>query len=631
MFQEVAMHTIVLPKNKALTPPVVVAVWLKQAGDAVTETDVVAQIESANTHVQLQAGANGTLLRILVPAGQIAVEGEALCLVGDAGEEISPAPDQAQPVNQASEPVQEVSKASLKTAASGSSSPVIPILMPQAGQSMEEGTLLAWKIKPGDRIEVGQIICEIETDKANMEVEAVDRGRVARLVVNEGQIVEVKTPIAYLADNDADVDTFLAHGGQVAPTPTVAPAPAQASPPSAPAKPSGSVIPILMPQAGQSMEEGTILGWHVAEGDRIEVGQPIFEIETDKANMEVEAVEAGRIAKIVAHEGDIVEIKVPVAYIADNDRDVESYIAAQEQTAVVSAPQASATSTETQPPQTVQRSATPTDTGRIKASPAARKLAAQKGIDLNTVGTGSGPGGRILTLDVDQVQVTGSNASGPRTISLTKMRLAIAKNLLWSKQNIPHFYAKRVVDAAALFATYRQTKQQFKCTVNDFVIRACAQAIREFPAFRSQFQNNAMVEFPSVNIGVAVGTDEGLTVPVVVDADRLSMQALAEKTRTVVDKARNGTMEAVGQGVFTITNMGMFGIEEFQAIVNPPESAILAVGAIREDIKVENEVIKPTRLMTLVLSVDHRVIDGVLAAQFLNRLKELLEEPEQLL
>jgi len=211
------------------------------------------------------------------------------------------------------------------------------------------------------------------------------------------------------------------------------------------------------------------------------------------------------------------------------------------------------------------------------------------------------------------------------------MRQAIARNLLWSKQNIPHFYAKRVVEAQALFATCSKTKERFKCTINDFVVAACARAIREFPGFRSQFADGAIVELPSVNIGIAVGTDEGLTVPVVLNADRMDLQTLSQKSRQVVENARAGRLEGVGQGVFTITNMGMLGIEEFLAIINPPESAILAVGAIQETIKVQGGSILPTRIMTLCLSVDHRVIDGIMSAQFLNRVKELLENPEQLI
>ncbi len=215
---------------------------------------------------------------------------------------------------------------------------------------------------------------------------------------------------------------------------------------------------------------------------------------------------------------------------------------------------------------------------------------------------------------------------------LSKMRRAIARNLLYSKQTIPHFYATATVDAQLLYEIYGRVKaNQYKCTINDFVVAACARGLREFEPFRGQFQENETIKvLPDCNIGIAVGTDDGLTVPVVLNADRLTLESLAREIRGVVEGARQGKMANVGQGVFTITNLGMFGVETFQAIINPPEAAILAVGALREDIKVENGAIRPTRLMALTLSVDHRVVDGVVAAQFLARVRELLEAPEQL-
>jgi pyruvate dehydrogenase E2 component (dihydrolipoamide acetyltransferase) len=393
---------------------------------------------------------------------------------------------------------------------------------------------------------------------------------------------------------------------------------------------SGNVIPILMPQAGQSMEEGTILVWHVKEGDRIEVGQVIMEIETDKAAMEVEAVDAGRVAKIVAREGDIVEVKMPVAYLAEEDVDIEVYLesvgggAATQSTPATATPPAAP---ETASPETHKTAASVNQSGRVKASPAARKIAEEKGIDLVSVGAGSGPGGRIVSNDVEGADVI---PAGTRVHQLTKMRKAVASNLLYSKQNVPHFYAKTTIDAGLLFTTYLKTKEQFKCGINDFVTLACAKAVRQYPAFRSQYDATGIIEKPSVNIGIAVGTDEGLIVPVVLDADQMNLEKLAVRTREIVESAHNGKLEGTGRGIFTITNLGMFGIEEFSAIINPPESAILAVGAIREGAVVENGAVRPTRLMTVTLSVDHRVIDGVMAAQFLKSLKELLENPERL-
>jgi pyruvate dehydrogenase E2 component (dihydrolipoamide acetyltransferase) len=499
------MHTIRLPKDKALVGPLVMAGWLKKEGQPVSQTDSIAQIEAIGAQIELQASVAGTLLKILVQPGQVIEPDQPLCTIGEAKE-------QETANGRMGEWAKEVSGSISESTVAGLPKGVIPILMPQAGQTMEEGTLVAWKVKAGDRIAIGQVIFDIETDKATMEVEATDTGRVARIVAQEGQVVPVKTPVAFLAENDADVDAYLA--------------------------------------GGQKPEEGK--------------------------------QESGVSETVGRSDG----------------RTVGGGAATQEAG------------------------------GRIKASPAARKLAAQKGVDLASMSGGSGPGGRIISTDVASAK---AGVTPPQAGGLSKMRLAIARNLLWSKQNIPHFYAKRIVEAQALFVTYRKTKERFKCTVNDFVTAACAKAIREFPAFRSQFKDNAIVEFPSVNIGIAVGTDEGLTVPVVLNVDQMDLQTLSQKTRQVAENARAGKLEGVGQGIFTITNMGMFGIEEFLAIINPPESAILAVGAIREAIKIQDGAMLPTREMTLSLSVDHRVIDGVLSAQFLNRVKELLEKPEQLI
>jgi len=208
------------------------------------------------------------------------------------------------------------------------------------------------------------------------------------------------------------------------------------------------------------------------------------------------------------------------------------------------------------------------------------------------------------------------------------MRRAIARNLLASKQTIPHFYTRLTIDADPMYAFYRAEKAKYPCTVNDVVALACARAIREFPAFRSRLDGEEIVEFPAANVGIAVGLEAGLVVPVLVGADSMGLQQLAAASKRIAEAARNGRIEGLGQGVFTITNLGMFGVEEFAGIINPPEAALLAVGAIREAVIARDGMLRPGRVMTLTLSADHRVIDGVLAAKFLARLKELLEAPQ---
>jgi pyruvate dehydrogenase E2 component (dihydrolipoamide acetyltransferase) len=393
-----------------------------------------------------------------------------------------------------------------------------------------------------------------------------------------------------------------------------------------------------MPKAGQSMEEGTLLKWRVSVGQTIKKGDVIFEIETDKATMEVEATDAGRLARIVVKEGEILPVLQPVAYLAENDADVDAFVATQGQQGTGDRGQGTADngSKDTTPAEAgtpnkehvarASAAASVSAGGRVKASPAARKLAAERGVDLHGVATGSGPGGRILSSDVP---ATGGDGT-PIRRRMSQMRKAIARNLLQSKQTIPHFYVRLTINAESLLAFYQLQKAQYPCSINDAIVRACAHTIHEFPAFRSRIEGDEIVESPSANIGIAVGLDEGLVVPVVVGADRMTLQQIGAATRRLAESARGGKIEGMGQGCFTITNLGMFGTEEFAAIINPPEAAILAVGAVREAVVVKDGAMRPGKVMTVTLSADHRVVDGMLAAKFLARLKVLLENPAQL-
>lgn len=257
-------------------------------------------------------------------------------------------------------------------------------------------------------------------------------------------------------------------------------------------------------------------------------------------------------------------------------------------------------------------------------------------MDLGSVGAGSGPGGRILSSDVlnarvgaPAVAVATTQAVGGRR-KMSKMRKAIAANLLLSKQTIPHFYVRATINAEPLYAFYQAEKAKYPCSINDVIILACGKTVKEFPAFRSRIDKDEIVELPSANIGVAVGMDEGLVVPVLMDADRMPLEKINAEVKRVAVNARAGKIEGIGQGVFTITNLGMFGVEEFGAIINPPEAAILAIGTLRETVLVKDGAMRPARVMTMTLSADHRVIDGMLAAKFMARLKEMLEAPGQL-
>jgi pyruvate dehydrogenase E2 component (dihydrolipoamide acetyltransferase) len=606
--------------------------WAKASGQAFAKGDLLVELESETSLVHLEASEAGALGRILVPAGKTVPLGTELAEY-TAGAAAATAP-------QAQQPSPQVVQKSVNTMPSSSpAGQVTPILMPQAGNTMEEGRMVAWKVKVGDRVAVGQVICEIETDKATVEFESTDAGRLARIVADVGAVVPVKQPIAYLAENDADVDAILGSGG----TPAAAAAPAQAMPAAAQsAAPSGNVTPILMPQAGNTMEEGRVVAWKVKEGDRITVGQIICEIETDKATVEFEATDAGRLAKIIAPAGAVVPVKQPVAFLAENDADVQAYLSAGGASAAPVAPAASQPAV-AQPKAAGTAAATGAPTaalpgGRVKASPAARKIAATMGVDLGSVGAGSGPQGRILSTDLNRatpVRTPPPSApvvpAAPGTVvrkPMSKMRRAIAVNLQTSKQTIPHFYLTLTINADPLFAFYRAQKPATGCTINDVILLAVGKTIAEFPAFRSRLEGNDIVEMPNANVGVAVTIDEGLVVPVVMAIENHTLSTLPAETKRVVENARKGKLENIGKGVFTISNMGMLGVESFGAIINPPESGILAIAAVRESVVVKDGAFRAAKVMTMTLSVDHRVVDGAMAAGFMNKLKERLENPQ---
>jgi pyruvate dehydrogenase E2 component (dihydrolipoamide acetyltransferase) len=486
------------------------------------------------------------------------------------------------------------------------------IVFPQIPQGPASATIRRWLKKPGDPVARGDELAHCEAEKESVVIEAAMEGVLAEIRVPAGRTVTPGTVLARIGEPSAATG---------------------AGPPKPLAQTAGSsrAIPILMPQAGQSMEEGTIVKWRVKVGERISKGQIIFEVETDKATVEVEAVDEGRLARIVVAEGQACAVKQPVAWLADSDADLPADLLHTAEPVIAPAPagpppadpKTAAVQTDAglrQPP--------PADGGRVRASPAARKLAAQRGIDLAPLPPGSGPGGRILSTDLPPAAAPAGQTvplpSGGRR-RLSRMRQAIAANLLASKQTIPHFYMRLTIDAGPLLAYYREQKASFPCSVNDIITAAVARAVREFPAFRSRLDDDELVESPAVNVGIAVGVEDGLTVPVLLDADRLSLKNLAAASRRLAENARAGRLEGLGKASMTITNLGMFGVEEFAAIINPPEPAILAVGAAREAVVVRDGALRPGRLLTLTLSCDHRIIDGLLAAKFLARLRELLE------
>ncbi len=515
------------------------------------------------------------------------------------------------------------------------------ITLPQLSDGLVDATVVRWLKGPSDEFSPGDLLVELEIEDAVVQLEASQAGRLTRLVAPPQQTVQVGGVLAEVETSGEAAGASVPAASEPQAGSTDSPSEKSSSEPPAASGAGGSpenVRPILMPQASNTMEEGILVAWKVSEGDTIEVGQVICEVETDKATVEYESPEAGRIARLLLKENEAAPIKEPIALLADNDADVEAYLATRDTGAPATATAGAAASSASEAPgaaaaAAVSAPATRTAGGRVKASPAARKLASERGLDLGAIGQGSGPGGRILSSDVARAKV-GAPAAADGQIQrypMPKMRRAIGLNLQRSKQTIPHFYLSATVDAAALVDYYRARKPQTGCTINDCIVLATGRTMAEFPAVRSQIVEDEILEYPHANIGIAVGVEHGLVVPVVRNVDTLSLDQLASEAKRVVENARMGKLDNVGQGNFTITNLGMFGVEAFSAIINPPESGILAVGAARESVIVEDGAIRAARVMTLTISTDHRIVDGVIAAKFIGRLKEFLEHPATLI
>ena len=373
------------------------------------------------------------------------------------------------------------------------------------------------------------------------------------------------------------------------------------------------MTPIVLPKSGFSSEASTVIGWSVAEGDRVEAGQLLCEVETEKTTIEITAPASGLLRKILIHEGEKRPVGVTMGFIGEADEPIpevkEVPLATPEVTQIATTPG----------PSTRPRRAT---TGRVRASPAARKLATEHGIDLAEL-SGSGPGGAITTGDVERAVEASRAASDAELVPISSMRRAIARMTQESFQSAPHFYLTLEADAASLL-----NDRPENISITHCFVKAAGLALREFPQMRAQVEGDAFVIPHAVNVGLITAVEDGLVVPVIRDADQRSLAEIAETVRSLVDGARSGKLsadDASGAG-FSITNLGMYDIETFHAIIHAPEAAILAVGAIVEKPVVKEGQVVPGVRVALTLSCDHRVVDGVIAAQFLGRLKKLVED-----
>ena len=373
------------------------------------------------------------------------------------------------------------------------------------------------------------------------------------------------------------------------------------------------MTPIVLPKSGFSSEASTVIGWSVAEGDRVEEGQLLCEVETEKTTIEITAPASGLLRKILIHEGEKRSVGVTMGFIGEADEPIPEVEDTPPPT-----PEATQTSATPSPSARPRRAAT----GRVRASPAARKLAAEHGIDLAEL-SGSGPGGAITTGDVEQAVEASRAETDAELVPMSSMRRAIARMTQESFQTAPHFYLTLEADATSLL-----NDRPEGISITHCFVKAAGLALCEFPQMRAQIEGDAFAIPHAVNVGLITAVEDGLVVPVIRDADQRSLVEIAETVRSLVDGARSGKLsadDASGAG-FSITNLGMYDIETFHAIIHAPEAAILAVGAIVEKPVVKDGQVVPGVRVALTLSCDHRVVDGVIAAQFLGRLKQLVED-----
>jgi len=408
---------------------------------------------------------------------------------------------------------------------------------------------------------------------------------------------------------------------------------------------------LVMPKMGDSMEEGTLQSWLKKVGDQVSYGEIVAEIATEKATIEIPSTEAGALTEILVQEGQTVPVGTVIAIVGERSK---PKAAAEPEKVAEKAPETVAAKPAEAAPAEVPAETAPSHGQRVKASPLARKVAQEHGVDLSGL-TGTGPGGRIIEADVEQALKSGataqpaaaapaapiqgvpaSNLPGQRK-PMSAMRKVIARRLLQSKQTVPHFYLTLDVDmraASKLRAEFNAgAGEDRRISFNDMIVRACVLALEKFPAVRSQIDGENILTPDAINVGVAVALDEGLIVPVIKDAANKSISTIGRETRSLAERARKGGLgpDDYAGGTFTVSNLGMFDVTQFQAIINPPETAIVAVGAIRETPIVEGGQIVVGKQMYLTISADHRLADGHVAAQFMQEVKRLLQSPLNLL
>lgn len=545
------------------------------------------------------------------------------------------------------------------------------ILMPRLSDTMTEGVIAAWHKKVGDTVKKGDLLAEIETDKATMELESYQDGVLLHIGTPRGGKLQVNDLLAIFGKEGEDISALIA-GANAKPAATnsanegsytssaVAATAATSSPAASGVDYAKMEEVVLMPRLSDTMTEGVIAGWQKKVGDAVKKGEILADIETDKATMELESYKDGVLLYQGAQKGDKILVNDLLCIIGQPGMDIDAIVnglkgnatapAASASPAASTAP-ASAPAANTAP-QVAATTAQVVNEGRIFASPLAKKIAQEKGIDLKYV-KGTGENGRITRTDLENYTPSTAPAASGNTTSasapvfvpsgtvsfvdtpVSQMRKVIAKRLSESLFTAPHFYLtmKINMDAAIKARTLLNENATTKISFNDMIVKATALSLKQHPKVNSSWMGDFIRENHHVNIGIAVAVDEGLLVPVLRFADSLSLSQISGNVKEFAKKAKDKKLQpADWEGsTFTISNLGMFGIDSFTAIINPPDACILAVGGISQEPVVKGGQVVPGNVMNVTLSCDHRVVDGATGAAFLQTLKSLLEEPLRML
>ena len=554
--------------------------------------------------------------------------------------------------------------------------------MPRLSDTMEEGVVATWLKKVGDKVQEGEILAEIETDKATMEFESFYDGTLLHIAIEEGVPATVDSLLCIIGNEGEDISKYVNNSSlesdqenetqnttsnqldlvdqineqeKIDDTENSKIENIEISITEKTSQNEGSIDYITMPRLSDTMEEGTISSWLKNVGDQVKEGEILAEIETDKATMEFESFYDGILSHIAVNEGETVKVDELIAIISENEIDVpkalESY---GNESSIIPIEESNDSVELNEDEKEINTTNTSSDLNeRIKASPLAKKIAKEKNIDLTKV-IGSGENGRIIKNDLSDLspveetteqQIQTEENQSPKVVDVIKeektivqnstMRKAIAKNLSKSKFTAPHYYlsVEFNMDNAIAFREQYNSIPDTKISFNDIVVKACAVALKNHPQVNSQWNDEKIILNNNVHIGVAVGIEDGLVVPVIKNADKESLHSINSKVRDYAVRAKSKKLrpDEIEGSTFTISNLGMFGITEFTSIINQPNSAILSVGAIVKKPVVVNDKIVVSNTMKLTLACDHRSVDGVTGSLFLQTLKGYIENPVTIL